>query len=175
MTSHSNPIITLRPYNHLDFAPLALLFEREKRLFLDDYDPNITLEWIRDQIDNDNTTVLDWHGYAIGGFWLDEQCGDCSAKLHALFNPEYMRQILREKVPEQYLRLVFDGFGINKLWTQCYNTQKPAIKLLKRHQFFEFRPMYKHTKQNGVKVDLITFELTRRFWSKQNGQRQEQV
>jgi RimJ/RimL family protein N-acetyltransferase len=163
-------MLILRAPSPLDLPPLYNLAEDTSSKFLDDYH-SFDLEYAHGILIDSNTLVIDDNGFAVGVFWFDEVRADLHAQFHLLARPEYWRRILKEDICGQAVSLAFEKVGVSKFMAQTLSTQKSAIKLLRRYGFFEHRPWYKHTRQGGIKVDVINFELRRKHWEKQRGKR----
>lgn len=140
--------------------------------FVNDYDDEIDLQWVYQVLSSGNCRLIcDQYDYPVGGFWLDGIMDDLHGRLHFIIRPEYLKQCLKQDLFNQWISETFEQYGFSKLIAECYNTQKTAIKLLRKYQFYEHKPFFKHTRQKGVIVDLIVFELRRRNWEKRNGNR----
>lgn len=163
-------MLTLRPPTPLDLPPLYNLAEDTAGKFLDDYHV-FDLPYAQSILESPHTLVIDDSGFACGAFWFTEIRDDLHAQFHLLVRPDCWRKVLAQNVPAQGVDAAFERLGVGKLLAQALHTQKSAIRLLRRHGFFEHRPWRKHTRQGGVKVDVINFELKRSYWEKHRGKR----
>lgn len=154
----------------MDLPPLYNLAEDNASKFLDDYH-SFDLSYATEVLNDPNTIVVDDSGFPVGVFWFNETLDDLHTQFHFLARPEYFRRILEQDICGKAADLTFARMKVGKMLAQAMHTQTSAIKLLRRYGFYEHKPWHKHTRQNGVKVDIINFELKRSFWEKKRGQR----
>lgn len=165
-------MLILRKPTLIDLPPLYALAEDHRHKFLDDY-TSFDLVFAQEVLINMPSAVIDDHGYACGVAWFDPVRDDLHAEIHLLINPQYWRRVIRQDVLRDLLNWGFEALGVNKIIARPMSTQKDAMRVLRRYSFYEHKPFYKHTRQKGVIVDEIVFELRRGYWNKINGKRQE--
>lgn len=168
------PTLKLRaPLAH-DLPPLYNLAIDQADKFLDDYE-SFDLSYAQDVLADPYTLVIDDHGYACGVVWFNNTLDDLHTEMHVLVRPEYWRQVIKQDVLPQAVTKTFAEMCVGKILCKPMHTQKSALRLLRKYKFYEHKPWRKHTRQKGVKVDVILFELRKNYWEKRlNGQRQEQ-
>lgn len=163
-------MLTLRLANLLDIPPLYALACDKKHLFLDDYH-EIDLEYAHGLCNSRASLIIDHYDYPAGAVWFDDQLEDLHCQMHVLVNPKYWRQVIKQDILPQAVDWAFDCLGVNKILAEPMSTQKGAIQLLRKYKFYEHKPWYKHTKQNGVLVDVIRFEARKNYWRRLRGDR----
>lgn len=156
--------LTLRPASQNDFYPLCALADDYKHLVLDDYDVFDTS--VVERIISGCCLVFD-SGYQEGAIWFDNVVDDLRADVHILVRPQYLRQIIKQSLIPQAFDLAFEVLKVGKILAYPMHTQKTALKLLRRYKFYEHKPWTKHTRVNGLKTDVIMFELRRSYWRKE--------
>lgn len=164
-------MLILRPSQITDIPPLYRLASDKKHLFLDDYS-DFDLEYAHG-VCNGSALVIDHYDYAVGAIWFDDQRDDLHCQLHALVQPQHWREVLKQDMLGKAVDWAFENLGVAKILAEPMSTQKSAIRLLRKYRFMEHRPWYKHTKQNGIVVDVIRFEARKNFWRRHrdgNGQ-----
>lgn len=164
----SAPPLLLRPANHLDLPPLMALAHDFKNLFLDDYS-ELEMEDVADVVKSGRAFVFDLHGYAVGCIWFDEVLDDLHCQVHVLVRPEYLRQVLKQDFIGLSIDWAFEQLKVGKVKARTMSTEKSAIKLLRRFKFKDAAPVFKETRHNGVKVDMIHWEMRRNWWLKDRG------
>lgn len=164
-------MLILRPPTPHDLPPLYNLAMDERDKFLDDY-TTFDLEYAKVVVTSPHALVIDDYGYAAGIVWFDDTREDLHTSMHVLVKPEYWKQVIKLDLLPQAADWAFDNMGVGKILAEPMSTQKGAIKLLRKYKFYEHKPFYKHTKQKGVIVDVIHFELRKNYWRKlRNGNR----
>jgi RimJ/RimL family protein N-acetyltransferase len=162
-------MLSIRPPSPLDLPPLYALAVDHKGKFLDDYS-DFDADFARYVLALPGTLIMDDYGYAAGVAWFDDQVDDLRATMHLLVRPEAWRQVIKQGLLPAVVDSAFDTLGVAKILAEPMSSQKGAIKLLRKYKFYEHKPFYKHTKQGGIIVDTILFELRRKFW-RQHGKR----
>lgn len=158
-------MLTLRAPSPLDLPPLYTLAVDHQSKFLDDFS-EFDAGHAHELLSLPGTLVFDDYGYAAGAAWFTERKADLRATMHLLVRPEAWRAVIKQNLIADVLENAFETLGVAKILAEPMSTQKGAIKLLRKHKFYEHKPFYKHTKHNGVIVDVILFELRRNFWRK---------
>jgi RimJ/RimL family protein N-acetyltransferase len=165
--------LTLRKPTPLDLPPLYNLAEDRKSDFLDDYH-DFSLEYAKRLLEDEDTIIIDDNGFAAGAVWFTEKREDLHAQMHLLIRPEYWRRCFKEDIFNKIVDFSFENVKVSKLLAQVMDTQKTALKILRKYGFFEHKPWHKHTKHKGVKVDIINFELKKGYWEKKRGLRRRE-
>lgn len=165
-------MLILRPSNLLDLPPLYSLASDTKHLFLDDYS-DFDLEYAHGVCNSRATLIIDHYDYPAGAIWFEDQVDDLHCQVHVLVHPKHWRQVLKQDILGQAVDWAFNNLGVNKILAEPMSTQKTAIRLLRKYQWYEHKPWYKHTKQGGITVDIIRFESRKNYWRQyRNGIRQ---
>ena len=149
-----------------DLPPSFNMFVDQAGKFLDDFH-EVTLPYVQEILADAHTLVVDDHGYALGVIWFDDTVGDLHTTMHVLFRPEAWRAVIRQNILPKAATHAFKTMGVGKLLAFPMRTQKTAIKVLRKYKFYEHKPWYKHTRYQGIKVDIIMFELRKKYWEKQ--------
>jgi RimJ/RimL family protein N-acetyltransferase len=165
-------MLILRAPIPYDLPPIYALAMDEKDKFLDDYQV-FDLDYAKELIASPHARIIDDHGYAAGIVWFDETRDDLHTQMHVLVKPEYWKQVIQLDLLPQAADWCFDTMNVAKILAEPMSTQKGAIKLLRKYKFYEHKPFYKHTKQKGVIVDVIPFELRKNYWRKLRDVRKE--
>jgi RimJ/RimL family protein N-acetyltransferase len=140
--------------------------------FMDDYH-EVTVPYLQAIADDPATLIIDDHGYAAGVIWFDDTVDNLRTAMHILIRPEYWRPVIQQDILPQAATKTFEKLGVGKILAFPMSTQKTAIRVLRRYGFYEHKPWLKHTRQNGVKVDVIMFELRRKYWEKRQHERRQ--
>jgi RimJ/RimL family protein N-acetyltransferase len=158
-------LLTLRPASPLDLPPLEELLINHKHLFYDDYDA-YSREFLISLVQSGELYVVDYYGLAIGAVWYHSQLDGLHLSLSFLILPSYLRKALKAGVIDAVIDIAFDVFEVEKIKALAMETQKGAIGLLKKYKFKQVAYLWNETKKNGKKIDVIGFELRKKFWKK---------
>ena len=166
-------MLTLRAPSPLDLPTLYALALDHKGKFLDDY-TEFDLDYAQAILASPTTLVIDEYGFAVGAVWFDDTLEGIRTTVHGLIRPEKVRALIKDDIFGKAVDWAFEEMRVKKVIAECMSTMQMAQGLLRRYKFQEHRPFFKHTKQNGVLVDVIWFEAKRHYWSKMRGNRQEE-
>lgn len=158
----------LRQATPFDLPPILALLEDYKEGFQEDGE-SLDYEEIAQSIQEGNIWVIDEWDYAVGAVSFSDIKPGISAVIHLIVRPEYLRRVLKLKLIEQSFNIAFKELGVGKIKALPMETQKTAIKLLNRFKFYRIGIFRNETKQRGKFVDIIAFELHKKFWERHNG------
>lgn len=158
-------MITLRQAKPYDVPTLVVMMEDHAGVFLDDYH-EVGLDVAQSLIASGDVIAFDRYGLAVGFAWFADKKDDLHVMLHCLIEPKHYREAKQGGLFTKLLDRAFVVYDVGKIKAMCMHTQKSAIRLLSSHKFKQNGLFRNETKRKGKKVDVMAFELHRKFWNR---------
>ncbi len=155
-----------RPAVLEDLPPLAALLEDYRGFYFDDY-ALYDHDFLKQLIHTNELIMIDYQGYPVGVVWFSDKVADLHVSVHLLLRPEYLRKALKQDLFSALIHEAFYSLGVSKIKALALETQRMAIKLLRKYKFKHNAIFRNETRQHGKKIDVFAFELHRHYWEKQ--------
>jgi RimJ/RimL family protein N-acetyltransferase len=162
-------MLIIRKFNgsETELASIWAIIDDHKHTFLDDYTSLNPQDIISLSKAQHFYVVVTQYNLVIGIIWYSDSFHDLHSCIHILFRPKFYKQIQQHHIIKQAIDLGFSDLAVMKIKAMTLESQKSAMKLLKRFGFHRVRdPLRNETRQAGKLSDVWVFELHKKFWDR---------